>query len=401
MTKRINFTKAALESLAAPKEGRIYLYDVRVNGLLIQVTAAGAKSFQVYRKIGIKPVRVTLGKFPDLTIDQARRKALATLAELTEGINPNDTKRTQKAQAVTLGEALQAYHDARPGLKKTTRDDMTKAFKSTFPDWLERPLTAITRDMVEARHREYGKRSQARANLAGRYLRAVFNFAIARYHDSEGVPIVRDNPVDVLKRAWFRVERRRTYLKPHELKPWWDAVESAVNDCVGDYFKVLLLTGLRREEGLNLTWTDIDFKAKTLTVHDPKNRQDHSLPLSDYLQDLFKSRKRRACDDFVFATHRGRLSNMRYAIDAVSRASVAFTPHDLRRTFATIADSLDIPGYALKALLNHKSQDVTSGYVIATPERLRAPMKKITDYVLKCAGVKDSADVIELATRQA
>jgi predicted DNA-binding protein len=71
----------------------------------------------------------------------------------------------------------------------------------------------------------------------------------------------------------------------------------------------------------------------------------------------------------------------------IERSGVTFTTHDLRRTFATVADSLDIPGYAVKALLNHKTgADVTVGYIIADVERLRGPMQRITDYLLR-AGV--------------
>jgi hypothetical protein len=69
----------------------------------------------------------------------------------------------------------------------------------------------------------------------------------------------------------------------------------------------------------------------------------------------------------------------------------------LRRTFITIAESLDIPAYALKRLLNHKmNNDVTAGYIISDVERLRAPMQKVTDYMLKCMGVKPSADIVTL-----
>lgn len=64
-----------------------------------------------------------------------------------------------------------------------------------------------------------------------------------------------------------------------------------------------------------------------------------------------------------------------------------FTLHDLRRPFITIAESLDIPSYALKRLVNHKmANDVTAGYIVAGVERLRQPMQNITDYILKCAG---------------
>ena len=69
----------------------------------------------------------------------------------------------------------------------------------------------------------------------------------------------------------------------------------------------------------------------------------------------------------------------------------------MRRTFATVAESLDIPAYALKRLLNHATgADVTAGYIVPTTERLREPMQKITDYILKAAGLKETAEVIQL-----
>jgi integrase len=78
-----------------------------------------------------------------------------------------------------------------------------------------------------------------------------------------------------------------------------------------------------------------------------------------------------------------------------AESDVSFTLHDLRRTFATVADALDIPGYAVKALLNHKTgADVTAGYIVVDVERLRKPMQKITDYLLRAAGVQTSAEIV-------
>ena len=90
-----------------------------------------------------------------------------------------------------------------------------------------------------------------------------------------------------------------------------------------------------------------------------------------------------------------RVSNLRYAQDRIEKATgIHFTPHDLRRTFATIAESIDVPAYALKRLLNHADgADVTAGYLVMTPERLREPMQRITDFVLKSAGLKPTATV--------
>lgn len=67
----------------------------------------------------------------------------------------------------------------------------------------------------------------------------------------------------------------------------------------------------------------------------------------------------------------------------IASSGVSFTVHDLRRTFITVAESLDIPAYALKRLLNHKMMnDVTAGYIMLDIERLRAPMQMITDHLL-------------------
>lgn len=82
-------------------------------------------------------------------------------------------------------------------------------------------------------------------------------------------------------------------------------------------------------------------------------------------------------------------------IQVIELTDIQFTVHDLRRTFITIAESVDIPAYALKRLLNHKmSNDVTAGYIVADVERLRKPMQLITDYILKCMDITKSAEMI-------
>ena len=86
----------------------------------------------------------------------------------------------------------------------------------------------------------------------------------------------------------------------------------------------------------------------------------------------------------------GHLVDPRKALlKVIELSGVTFTLHDLRRTFITIAESLDIPVYALKRLLNHKMKsDVTAGYIVMDVERLREPMQKITDYILSLVGEK-------------
>jgi integrase len=123
---------------------------------------------------------------------------------------------------------------------------------------------------------------------------------------------------------------------------------------------------------------------------DTKNHSDHTLPLSDYLYHLLKQRIENAEGEYVFhARHgNGHLRSVETAVKLITAESgVEFCRQDLRRTFITIAESLDIPAYALKRLLNHSLvSDVTAGYIIADVERLQKPMQKITDFILKTAG---------------
>ena len=196
-------------------------------------------------------------------------------------------------------------------------------------------------------------------------------------------------------------------IKAHALASWYAAVMNIKNDVhakncetIRDYLLPLLFTGLRRNEASQLTWGNVDFLEKTLIVEDTKNHQDHILPLSDFLFDLLLRRKYEAVNEYVFPGANG----IGYVIEprkqmnkVIEESGVSFTLHDLRRTFITIAESLDISHYALKRLLNHKmSNDITAGYIITSPERLRIPMQKVTDHLLKCMGVKPSAEIVDI-----
>lgn len=79
----------------------------------------------------------------------------------------------------------------------------------------------------------------------------------------------------------------------------------------------LLLTGLRRNEGVRPTWDNVDLVARTFTIPDPKNREPHTLPLSDCLCDLLNQRAAEAVNDFVFPGPRGYLADLR---DQLARA---------------------------------------------------------------------------------
>jgi integrase len=424
---RFNFTKAALNDLRVEGRGRKYFYDTKVHGLSLAVTASGTKSFVLYRWALGKPQKITLGRYPDLSIEQARGMASEANSKLAQGINPKDERRAKLAKSVTLGQAFEEYQVSRKNLSPRTLYDYQRILESYFWDWRERPIAAITKDMVEQRHRQIAEgfrvpskkgqdgwvvsASEARANYAMRFLRAVINFAMVKYEDSNGKPLLPGNPVKRLSqaRAWYRVDRRQTVIRQHQLPDWFKAVlelkSDAVNgkaEVVRDYLLFLILTGVRRSEAAMLKKQDVDLMSRTFTLTDTKNKEQHTLPVSDYLYELLA--RRVAADDGVYvfpgAGRHGYLVEPKKQVAKVIEASgVPFTLHDLRRTFISVAESLDIPAYALKRLLNHKMRnDVTAGYIVTDVERLRRPMQLVTDYILKSADMKTSADVVEIAS---
>lgn len=410
MPERVNFTKKLIaDQPPAPPGKRVYLHDSRVVGLLVQITATGHKSFQVLRRKNTRYHRVTLGKFPDMTVEQARRLAEAALGQLAEGIDVNRAKKAERAAAKTLQDVFEDYLAARQ-LKPITITDYRKAMRG-FDDWHELPLTRINRDMVARRHARLGKRSPAQANMAMRLLRALFNFAIGEYEDADGNALITDNPVRRIShnRAWFRIDRRRGHLHDWQFRPWFEACEAITRErgdfetqTLRDYLVLVLLTGIRRTDAASIRWAHVDLNNRTLVIPDPKNRDPHMLPLGDYLHRLLTRRQRQTGKSpFVFPGRygKGRLNTAWTLVQRIEgQTGIHVGIHDLRRTFITTAERLDLSAYAVKRLAGHKMrQDITAGYIVSDIERLRRPMQQVEDFILRACGVLESAAVLDLA----
>jgi len=392
-----------VEALPFPEKGRKAYRDDKLIGFGVRVNRT-TKSYYAERKMSGKSVRVSIGTHGQITCEQARSEARKLLLMMSTGKNPIDERKTEKAQSVTLMEAFKEFIQARKSLKERTVSDYTGIIENYFSDWHNKLLVDITKDMVGKKHIHLGENhGGAQSNYAMRVLRAVFNFAIGQYEDSKGIPIITENPVKRLSqtRAWYRVDRRKTLIKAHELPAFFDGLnqleETSVTskaETVRDYILLLLFSGLRRQEAAKLEWENVDFKEKSLTITDTKNRAPLTLPLSDYLSDMLERRYKECTDGHIYvfpgSGEGGYLVDPRRQMAKITKISgVSFTLHDLRRTFITIAESLDISAYAVKRLVNHKmNNDVTAGYIIMDVERLREPMQKITDYILEKVEIK-------------
>src|SRR5690606_30146833 len=98
-TNKFNFTKARIDSLPLPATGRTTYHDEKVSGLKLRVSSTGVKTFSVYKRVKHgTAARVTLGTYPEMTIEQARRKAHQIVAQIHDGENPADRIRDAKRE---------------------------------------------------------------------------------------------------------------------------------------------------------------------------------------------------------------------------------------------------------------------------------------------------------------
>ena len=217
-----------------------------------------------------------------------------------------------------------------------------------------------------------------------RILSSVMNFAKAEEVDGD-VRLITENPCEVLKDK--KIDRQ---LKPRtrhpdkselklvveELSHVGNPAASSTNKTIVDLLLLLLFTGLRRDEAATLEWKDVDFERQYFTIHDTKNGTDHVVPMSSHVEGMLE-RRRQATDkhdQWVFPNRRktGPLKEPRKQLEKLEQITgVKFTCHDLRRTFATLADSYGIDYNLIKRALNHKTQDITDQYIQSRVERMR------------------------------
>lgn len=402
-------TKSFVDNIPFLEKGQAFYRDTACQGFGLCVGKT-TKTYVAERWVNGKSIRVTLGKHGQITPEQARKRAAIELGKMSAGENPNLTKKIKRIEHITLQKAFEEFLATRGSLKERTVSDYKRAMNVAFRDWKNKAINAISKDMVYRKHARLGEESgHAQANQAMRFLRALFSFAMGKYETLQGQPLILNNPVRVLTetKAWFRVDRRRTVIKNDEIAPWFQAVNNLTDsysyekaETVRDYLLLLIFTGLRRQEAMKLQWADVDLQAKTLTIPDTKNREPLILPLSEFVFDLLSRRKQKTINEYVFPGD-GKTGHLiepkRQILKVTEESGVKFCLHDLRRTFVTVAESLDIPAYALKRLLNHKiNGDVTAGYIVSDAERLRKPMQKIADRLLFLAHQKPPAKVVNI-----
>lgn len=394
--EKFNFTKASLESLQAPAAGTRTTYsDAKTTGLQIRVTPNNVKTFSVFRRIkGGQPERVTLGRFPDMTIEQARRKASTINAAIEGGANPAEAKRAHKAE-LTFGDLFDEYiaRHAKPS-KLTWAND-----KQRYEQYLEKPLSKIKLSkLTRARISEiHGSISMAgHATVANRVL-ALASSILGRGVEWGHLEI---NPAKGIRRN-KEISRDR-FIQSDELPRFFKAVAEEENTGVRDYFLIALLTGARRANVLSMRWQDISVERREWRIEVTKNGTPQTVPLMDEALEILRLRKKSAEKDAVFVFpgpgKKGHLIEPRKGwLRVLNRAKLSdLRIHDLRRTLGSWQAKTGASMAIIGKSLNHKNQQTTAIYARLDIDPVRQSMETATSAMLGAGGVKKSGDIVAI-----
>ena len=385
-SKSFNFTKQSIGALTAPERGTISYRDTKEDGLSLYKTAAGVVTFFVRKRINGRDDRVIIGRFPDVTIEQARKRARVIKGEIASGADPNAKKRALR-QELTFGELFQEYMErySKPRKRSWAYDE--REVNRFLSHWFKRRLSAITSHDVQALHEQVGRDNGLyQANRILERIRAMFNKAIA--WGWEG-----NNPATGI--AKFKEQSRDRFARPEELPRLFSAISEETNATARDYFWISILTGGRKSDVLAMRWDQIDWHQRHWRIPDPKNQEPDIVPLTERALDILEARRATCTNDWVFpseSSRSGHLADPKKAWRRVlERADINdLRIHDIRRTLGSYQA---ITGASLQVIgrsLGHKSQKATEIYARLDLDPVRASMEVATAAMFEKAKVNDS-----------
>lgn len=391
----MNFTKASLDALPlAPIGGRVTYHDAKTTGLQIRITSTGVKTFSVYRRLKGGPVeRVTLGRYPNMSIEQARKESARINALISEGINPNTDVRALKTET-TLKELYEEFLKHRRNKRGAYLADKTKRtytydFNLYLLKWGNRQLSVFKDTDFSKLHTEIGKLHPTTANRVIAMASSLFGFATER-------KLFRGkNPAQGIQK--FPETKRDRFLQADELPSFFKSLDEVPKDTLRDFFLIALLTGGRRSNVQAMRWDEIHVARAEWKIPTTKNGEPQTVTLTSEVLAILDIR--RGCDPvwvFPGTGVTGHLVEPKKAwAKVLERAGIDdLRIHDLRRTLgswqAKTGASLLIVGKSL----NHKSSVTTAIYARLDLDPVRASVEKATGAMLIAAGLKQDAEIV-------
>jgi integrase len=358
----IKLTDRFLTSRKAPATGRAIYTDSAVPGLAFRVSAITARNPEGrrdwllrYRPRGQAQKAVALGSYPAVSLSSARQRAGEIVAAAKRGVDlivaeerEAEALSAAEAKARPLSEIANAYLDSVKLRLRSWRSIESRTRCHIIPKLGSTPVGDVTRaDVVEfldGLEREEGLRHQV--NRCRETLRAIFAYAIER-------ELITVNPVVGISKRKVETPRDRT-LTADELTALWRAVDR-LPELPRAYFRVVLLTGARRNEVRRMAWSEFDLDEGLWRLPAGRNKsgREFELPLSPLVVETLRALPR--VGPMIFALDGKRPMTVHQLIERVRRDAglIDVRLHDLRRTLRTGLAQLGVSFEVAERVLNH------------------------------------------------
>ena len=408
MAQKINFTQAGIEKLPLPATGRTYYADAKTPGLFLAVWQTGVKAFELYKRIDGRPTRLKIGRFPEFTVEQARKEIARMTGQVAQGKNPAEDRRKARGET-TLAQLFAMYLENHAKPHKRTWDEDQRQYDLYLSGWKNRKLSSIKRADVQALHakvavptiKKWEEDGQERQRaIGGPYsanrllalLSAIFNYAA-------GLGYEGGNPAKGVKK--FKEQTRDRFLRTDEIQAFFQSLQhDETPEVWRDFFTLALLTGARRSNVLSMKWADLELTRGLWRI--PEKESKNKEPLICILPPAAVEILQRRADaiagcekpsDHVFPSwgETGHITEPKAAwkriIDRAKLKNLRL--HDLRRTLgswqAAAGASLSIIGRSL----GHKNVATTAIYARLDLDPVRASVNTAADAIMAAANGPD------------
>jgi len=435
MVKQENFTagRVAAYQCEAGKSQSIH-WDGKTPGLGLRVTATGAKSYIFQARLHGVSIRLTVGDVRTWTVAEAQAEATRLKTLTDQGVDPRQLKVEQRAKdealkaerkrkTVTVGEAWTAYVEAKtkqgkwsdthlrdhvvavkPGGEPRGRGRRAGQGDVTYPGLifplLKLRLADLTAKRVQVWLEASNDRGKTEAAKCFRLLRAFLNWS-GEQEQFQGIVSADAHSKKEVRALVQKVKAKQQSLQREQLPAWFTAVRSIANPVISHYLQALLLTGARREELAAVRWADVDFQWNSLTIRDKaesKGGEDgtRTIPLTPYVASLLAALPRR--NEWVFSSPQsaaGYLADPLTPLQAAMRVAGLpnLSPHDLRRSFGSLAEWCEVPTGIVAQIMGHKpSATAEKHYRVRPLDLLRMWHTKIEAWILEQADVAFEAE---------